>query len=646
MRSVPLAVLAILWCACSGQASRSTEPKASAVVAPGTTTPSSPSGGSSVPAPLAPAPLSFVDVPALHPPGGARLQIGLHAAGAEAALSPVGDIVAIAGRAYGVQLIHVPTGRGLAARSDLACAEPEPLFAGPCDPKLAFSRDGKRLAVWWPLDGKLVQLGVPSARTQLEAKLEGVVALAFLDDGRLVALREGTSYAYDATGARSEFFRMAGVATQVSPDGRQIVVQGTERRIVDVATGRTAAEPPAKLVVDEVQWGADGRTWVASTYTGEGWSDIVAWRANDHALRTLATSREALAKAGGDGVSSSGFAFPAPYDQVYVGMSSGLIGVGLGGERRFRSTWLPALRLERDSVVRSGDGLVVLTERGAIPCPLRLDAGGRPLVGPMLCALRPSMLAFDGDRLLAVPWNTLEVMAFDAKSGALVASRPSEAPAPLFGTTFAALARDPTLAKRIDEAFALPKVERGRYQLSRDGRWLFIGDTANGEAAIVELATLRARTNLPPFLASGDGTRIVQRRVGASDMVDIRTVDGDHLIRSLGLPTLPPTRMALSDAGKVLVAEGEGKLAVIDVDSGRTLFEPPCRTSYAEDLVLAKDGSLLVCDSFAAVLVYDLRSHKLVKRIEHDPDSVDTFALSDDNRRLAIANGFILVLDL
>ena len=118
-------VLLATSAACSSPGAHDTPPVATAPAEPRAVASTNTSSSAPIPAALDPATLHFVDVPALHPPAGARLMIGLNAAFAEAALSPAGDVVAIAGGMNGVQLIHVPTARGLASRSDLACVEPD-----------------------------------------------------------------------------------------------------------------------------------------------------------------------------------------------------------------------------------------------------------------------------------------------------------------------------------------------------------------------------------------------------------------------------------------------------------------------------------------------------------------------------------------
>jgi WD40 repeat protein len=600
---------------------------------------------------LDPANLELVDVPALTPPPGARRLIGLNVSNAVASLSPAGDVLALADT-LGVQLIHIPTGRGLAVRRDFACAEPDSSTHSRCTFRLAFSSDGERLAVFRPLDSRLAVLAVPSGKTVFETHLERVHALEFLDDGRLIALGDVTLeerdqkavlYAYDAAGARSELFKGNGYVNQISEDGRQIVIHGDKNQIVDVATGKVVTTPPGNIAIDKVGWGLDGSSWVASTLIDE-WPDVVTWRAGDRAVRTLATSSAARAKP--DGAGLWGFAFPRPFDQVFVGKDAGLVGVGLDGAPRFRSAWLTAAQLEPHGIARVGDRLVVL-DHG---CPLRLDARGQLETGPLLCALRPGQLAFDKDRIVSIPWRRDIVMTLDASTGALVASRPRGHLIPATPDTLAAVARDPQLAARVEKALRDVNIKHDLYQLSRDGRTLFARGTNDPyTAAIIDLESGRSRLHLRELVASPDGSRIVQHPADGSEAIEVRTVQGDRLVRSMTFPdTTPVSRAVLSENGRQLVAETKLKLAVIDVDSGRTTFKAPCHTSYAEHIVLSRDGRLLVCAKIGGdVEVYDLRAKKLIKRIKlYETEAVDTFALSDDGRHLAIGSETIAIVDL
>jgi WD40 repeat protein len=587
--------------------------------------------------------LTFVDVPALRPPNGVRRQIGLTVGIPVTALSPTGDIMAIAGGLDGVQLIHLPTGRGLASRADLACVEPSKDSVGPCQPMIAFSRDGRHLAVWWPLTLEVVQLAVPSGKTEFKAKVDALTGLSYVDDGRLIVLSGDIVQAIDAAGARSKLMAVTGHPVAISPDGRQLVVESStqEVQIVEVPTGRAIAAPAGSIRLEQLAWSRGGDAWVAPTQ-GE-WPDIVTWRRGERTPRTLATSNEARSTAGGVGV--HGFAFPAPYDQVYVGMSRGIVSVTLDGKPgTFRSEWLHSMGLGPGSIARTRDGLTLLSGI----CALRLDAKGQPLSGPGLCGMRPSELAFDGDKLVSTPWDGGLILTFNWKTGALIAAQPTDHPYPANSATLARVTRDPALAAKIKRAFSLPDVTSGTYQLSRDARTLFVqGIESSREAAIIDLTANKARTGLLAFTASGDGSRIAQQRLDREDVVDVRTVKGNKLLKTLTVQGRLIARMALSTDGKLFVTEGEQSLEVFDVATGRRLFAPPCRGTYTGKFALSIDASLLVCDTTSAVEVYSLLTRKRIKRIEHaDQESVDAVALSDDNKHLAISNSNIWIVDL
>ncbi len=594
------------------------------------------------PGALDPATLTFVDIPARKPPKGVRLMIGVAASSTNALLSPAGDVLALADGPTGFQLLHVPTGRGLAVRSDLTCIEPEARYVGPCEARIAFARDGKRVAFWRPLTKKLVVLEVPAGKTAFEKTIEDVSSITFLDDGRLIVGLVGTAKrldAYDASGTARPFLAVDDYVRDVHHDGSQVATDDNTLRLVDVASGKDAGEPPPGVELSEVAWAADG-TRVATT-AGE-WSDVVTWRRGDRSVRTLASSAEARKVAGGDGV--RGFAVPAPYDRLYVGLGSGLVGMTVDGKRTFESKWLTSMGLGTGTIAPRSDGGVVLRIG---ECALQIDAKGLPVTTPLGCPLRPAMVAIDGDRVHSIPWLGGIAMTFDAKTGALLASRLLDAAHPGDRNALTAYMRDPALSAKIEAAFKLPNVKPGWFQLSRDGRWLLIGAESGREYSIIDLRTNKARTGLRMFMASGDGTRIAQYREDTTGIVDVRSVDDDRLIRSLTLPPEASMRQALSDDGKLFAVDVDGKIHVIDVASGKTAFVAPCSTTYAGNLAFSRDGSRLACDDGTSAVVFDIRTKKLLKSIPHpDAERVDEVALSDDGRRLAISDGDLFIVDL
>ena len=90
--------------------------------------------------------LPVTDVPARQFRYGERAMIGMYLENNEGgALSPNGQLLALAGGAGGVQLIHVDTGKGVAWRQDLACIEPDRGYVGECKGLATFSNDGKKV---------------------------------------------------------------------------------------------------------------------------------------------------------------------------------------------------------------------------------------------------------------------------------------------------------------------------------------------------------------------------------------------------------------------------------------------------------------------------------------------------------------------
>ncbi len=569
---------------------------------------------------------AHAEVPALTPPPGARLMIGLEAGLDGVAVSPTGTVLAVASGKDGLQLIDVATGRGITRRADLVCKEKDERYAT-CAPQMAFAPDGKRLAVWWPELTKLVVVAVPSAKTEFQANVATFSTLMFLEDGRLLA-----DDVYDASGKRHALAHPK-YFSNVSPDGTRFV--DLNKRVVD-AGGKVLAEAPPGAQVFDVLLGRDPNVFVASR--GAGYPDIVTWRAGERTARTLVASSPQDSNQ-----QVHGFAFPPPYDRVFVALGSSLISVRLDGERVFRSDWITRAQLGRGAVAATpAKGLVAIAYR----CPYHVDANGDLIPGRIFCAARPSRLVFDehGEQLVAIPWDGSGLMTFDTKTGALVAARLQPLALPISGA-LAAVAKDPTLAKKVELAFAKSGVKPGTYDLSPDGRYLFVGGLFR-DNAIIDLTTNRARTGLPDFVVSGDGKRIAVRHKDDEKLVDVRTVEGDRLIRTLTTPATLPERSALSYDGSVFAAEGTGTVAVIDVATGRSLFDAPCRGSYTGHVELSRDGRLLACDTGEATRVYDVRAKKLVKQLKHPWSDADTFALSSDGRQLAIAAENIVIVDL
>lgn len=573
--------------------------------------------------------IARAEVPALTPPPGARLMIGLEAQLGGVAVSPTGAVLAVVSAKDGLQLVDVVTARGIAARADLVCKE-KPRDSPPCDPEMAFSPDGKRLALWWPALDKLVVVAIPSAKTVFQAKVENLVArLVFLADGRLLA--DGL---YGARGEKTAFAHPQYI-TGVSPDGKRFVKSD---QVID-ASSKLISKAPTTATIMDLSFGSDPDLFVASK--GTGYPDIVTWRTGDKDLRTLVSGEKGASTGGDEGVHS--FAFPAPYDRVFVAMGRRLLGVTLEGKRVFRSDWITRAQLSPGSVGRTASELVAVAYR----CPYRVDAKGDLVLGRIFCAARPGTLAFDekGDQLVSIPWDGSGLMTFDTKTGALVAARLQSYPFPIGGASVVAVAKDPTLAKKVEQALAKAKLKPGNYSLSPDRTLAFV-DGPYGENAIVDLTTGRARKVTEDFVVSGDGKRIAIAHADDEKEIDVRTVDGDRLIRTLPTPTNLIERSMFSYDGSVWAVEGNATVNVLDVATGATLFEAPCRGSYTGHVELSRDGRLLVCEAKGATVIFDVRTKKQVKRIEHPWGSVDTFALSSDGKQLAIGAENIILVDL
>jgi WD40 repeat protein len=453
----------------------------------------------------------------------------------------------------------------------------------------------------------------------------------FLADGRLLADR-----VYDTKGRKTAFAQPE-YASDVSPDGKRFV--DSDKRVVDAAN-KVLASAPTKDQISELWLARDPDVFVGSK--GAGYRDIVTWRTGDRAVRTLVSSENAAKTGGDEGV--HGFDFPAPYDQVFVAMGRRLLGVSLDGKRVFRSDWITRAQLGHGSTARTAKQLVAVADR----CAYRVDAKGDLVLGRILCAARPSTLSFDerGEKLVSLPWDGTGLMTYDTKTGALVAARLHSHPFPDSGATLVAAAKDPALAKKIEQALAKAKVKPGNYDLSPDGKLVFVHGSYQ-ESAIIDLTTGRARKVLEDFVVSGDGKRIAIRRADDEKQIDVRTVDGDRLIRTLPTPTILIDRSMFSYDGSVWAVEGNGTVDVLDVATGKSLFQAPCRGSYTGHVELSHDGRLLVCDTRDATLVYDVRTKKQVKRVAHPwSEAVDTFALSPDGKQLAIGADNIVLIDL
>lgn len=255
-----------------------------------------------------------------------------------------------------------------------------------------------------------------------------------------------------------------------------------------------------------------------------------------------------------------------------------------------------------------------------------------------MCAPRVARIGFDGTRVVALPWAGEGVVAYDEKTGELVASRRFGPVVPANGVTLAAVLRDERLGQRVLELASAAGHRASWATLSRDGARLFIGnESANSK--IIDLADGRTRTTLP-FVVSGDGTRLAMLN-GEGTKVEIKRAADERLVTTLPTPSFLIDRMALTEDGRLFLAESEKMLVVRDVATGRVVFEPRCSTPFA----VARTGKVLACTTSAGVEVYDLATKRLRRRIANE-GGVDALALSDDGKHLALGAGSILVVDL
>ena len=215
---------------------------------------------------------------------------------------------------------------------------------------------------------------IPSGATLVETRLEAAWRLAFLADGRLVALlSSGPALVFDRAGERATLFDAAangGRPLEVSPDGRRVAVAvHDELHLLEVATGGQVARTSIGLT----SLGLDAGGGIALGLTPGEHPDAIAWSIDAGKTRTLAS--DVLGRA----------SLPPPYDVAFVAPAESpwgwwaWISVAGPGSNHLAPA-IVRLRCRRADAGRSRRPRRRL--RGA-PGP-----GGRLRTGPMVCPSR------------------------------------------------------------------------------------------------------------------------------------------------------------------------------------------------------------------------------------------------------------------
>jgi WD40 repeat protein len=610
--------------------------------------PSSPAVVADTPRPVTPGPapaVKGVDVPARRTDG-ARAMIGLNLENNEGgAISPNGQLLALAGGAGGVQLISVDTGAGVAWRQDLACIEPEPGFVGACQGFATFSTDGAHLWVYSRMQQKLRRLAVPMLSTEVEVAADGIFALQALSDGRVVGLRGKDSIVVDGSGRAQTFFQHQNSAIAVSLDGKQIALDDDNTaRIYDVASHKAIAAAPQKGWPDKLRFLPDGKSWVAGFTDRNSRATVVTWRAGETTGRVLAASADTDKTPKGDVVTA--WLLPPPFTHAWVTMYSyksseaSLLRVSVDDGSR---TTISNRGAATDLVERSDD-IVLLS----YACTERLDRKtGTRLPGTQLCAAGPDLVGFEGNDLL-VQAGVQPINRFNSQTGAFVSEQlPVELMA-MNAHTLAIVAHDSAVRQKVQAAIKAPNVKGSAYTVSNDGKWLFVGGRLDGQASIINLTTKQVRTVQGSVHPSGDGSIVlVGSNVAANPWkFDVRTVADDKLLSTITVDSLPLDVLVSDNGSLAAFSDGSAKTAVLDIKSGRRLAEFACSPAYYNQFEFSNDGAWLVCDTFAETQIIDIATKQILHRFGHPPDSAKAFSLSDDKRHFAVSSNTIRIYDL
>jgi WD40 repeat protein len=587
--------------------------------------------------------LPVQDVPARQIRDGARVMIGMNIETNEhGALSPNGQLLALAGGAGGVQLINVDTGKGVAWRQDLACIEPNPRYLGECNGLATFSSDGAHLWVFARTQHRLRRLAVPSLVTETELEAHDIFALQALDDGRVVGLRNQNSIVVDDGGKPQTFFEHQDVAVAVSPDGKQIaIVEDYVTRIHDVATRKQLSASPEKGYPSGVRLLPGGKGWVAGFTNRNGHLNVFTWREGDTSARLLAASADLDKTPAGDKVDS--WLLPPPYTHVWVTMrKAGLQRIAVADGRSSTVSQCGAAT----GVVERANDIVLLGHT----CTERIDRKtGARLPGVRLCIAAPSVLGFDGNHLLmqSAPGHSDR---FDSQTGAFVAEHSTPLPFAKDATTLALISRDAALLQKVREAFKLPGVKSSGYTLSKDGRWLFVFDRwLDKDASIIDLTTMKTRTVQAPIHPSGDGSIVVVGPVPAQNKwsFDVRAVSDDKHLATITIDG-DPSHVIVSDNGGLMAAsDGPDKTVVVDLKTGRKRGEFDCGSAYHGQFEFSKDGAWLVCDTTSETRIIDIATNRILRRYAHpNSEGAHAITLSSDKRQLAVSAATLRIYDL
>lgn len=587
--------------------------------------------------------LPVTDVPARQFRYGERAMIGMYLENNEGgALSPNGQLLALAGGAGGVQLIHVDTGKGVAWRQDLACIEPDRGYVGECKGLATFSNDGEHLWVILRMQHRLRRLAVPSLVTEAEVDVDGIYALQALNDGRVVGLRNRESVVVDAAGKLQTFFAHQNAAEAVSPDGTQVaIVEDNITRIYDVATHKQISASPEKGYPTRVHFLPRGAGWIAGFNDRNSHSNVFTWREGDSTARLLAASANVDQTPSGDVVES--WLLPPPFTHVWVTMrNAGLERMTIADGRRVPVGNYGAAT----GIVERANDIVLLN----YTCTERIDRKtGARSPGVQLCNRTPALLGFDGKDLLiqGVPGRSDR---FDSQTGAFVMEHDAPLPFATNATTLTLVSRDAALLQKVRAAFKLPGVQSHAYTLSNDGRRMFVFDRLlDKDASIIDLTTMQVRTMNVPIHPSGDGSIVVTGPVAVQNQwsFDVRAVADDKHLTTITMDG-DPSHVIVSDNGDLMaVSDGLTKTVVVDLKTGRKRGEFDCRPAYHRQFEFSKDGAWLVCDTAAETRIVDIATNKILHRYAHpDSESAHAFTLSDDKRKIAVGAGTLRIYDV